>query len=97
MGSAAWPPTRHPVPPWVPSKEDEAEGAYARSATSLGPREGAQEGGEHSAGGSDVSFLLVPGLGQPCSQRGEHSTPLHLRWGSSGLASRGSNGIPCLM
>lgn len=33
---------------------------------------GIQEGGEHSGGGSDVSFLLVPGLFQPCS--GERST-----------------------
>lgn len=33
---------------------------------------GAQKGGEHLAEGSDVSVLLVPGLGQPWS--GERST-----------------------
>lgn len=58
---------------------------------------GVQEGGEPSTGGSDVSFLLVPGLFQPCS--GERSTqhPLHVHWGSSGLAYQCRSKIPCLM
>ena len=61
-----------PIPPWVPPKENGAGGAHARSETSPGPRVGTQEGGGHLTGVSDVSFCLVPGLGQPCS--GERST-----------------------
>lgn len=51
------------------------------------PRERVQESGERSAGGSDVSFLHVPGLGQPCS--GDKSMQHHprARWWSSGQAS----------
>lgn len=56
-----------------------------------------QEGGEHLGAGSEVSFLLLPGLFQPCS--GERSTqhPLHIHWGSSGLAYQCRNKMPCLV
>lgn len=46
---------------------------------------GAQEGGEHSVGGSVVSFLLVPGIFQPCSAERSTQHPPHVHWGSSGL------------